>query len=141
MAVDMCYDRIILGAGIYGLYAARRSGMKNESVLVLEYEDEPFSRATYVNQARVHMGYHYPRSLSTALKSAGYYKRFHDDFSFAIRGVARFRINAYKQRGSLSAVIRVITFNIPDPKERNNWYSSLPCTVCPCSGPYSSCVR
>ncbi len=42
-----------------------------------------------------------------------------DDFSFAIKGIARFRINAYKQRGSLSAVIRVITFNIPDPKERN----------------------
>jgi len=40
-----------------------------------------------------------------------------DDFSFAIRGVARFRINAYKQRGSLSAVIRVINFNIPDPKD------------------------
>ncbi len=37
-----------------------------------------------------------------------------DDFSFAIKGIARFRINAYKQRGSLSAVIRVITFNIPD---------------------------
>ncbi|MBR1909193.1 MAG: Flp pilus assembly complex ATPase component TadA, partial [Lachnospiraceae bacterium] len=42
-----------------------------------------------------------------------------DDFSFAIKGVARFRINAYKQRGSLSAVIRVITFRIPDPTERN----------------------
>lgn len=41
-----------------------------------------------------------------------------DDFSFAIKGVARFRINAYKQRGSLSAVIRVITFSIPDPKTR-----------------------
>lgn len=37
-----------------------------------------------------------------------------DDFSFALRGVARFRINAYKQRGSLSAVIRVITFSIPE---------------------------
>lgn len=40
-----------------------------------------------------------------------------DDFSFAIGGVARFRINAYKQRGSLSAVIRVINFNIPDPHD------------------------
>lgn len=40
-----------------------------------------------------------------------------DDFSFALRGVARFRINAYKQRGSLSAVIRVINFNIPRAEE------------------------
>ncbi|MBQ7564327.1 MAG: PilT/PilU family type 4a pilus ATPase [Lachnospiraceae bacterium] len=40
-----------------------------------------------------------------------------DDFSFALRGVARFRISTYKQRGSLSAVIRVINFNIPDPND------------------------
>ena len=40
-----------------------------------------------------------------------------DDFSFALAGVARFRINAYKQRGSLSAVIRVINFNIPKPED------------------------
>ncbi|MDE6937067.1 MAG: Flp pilus assembly complex ATPase component TadA, partial [Lachnospiraceae bacterium] len=38
-----------------------------------------------------------------------------DDFSFAVPGMSRFRVNAYKQRGSLSAVIRVITFNLPDP--------------------------
>lgn len=30
-------------------------------------EEAPFTRATYINQARVHMGYHYPRSLSTAM--------------------------------------------------------------------------
>lgn len=40
-----------------------------------------------------------------------------DDFSFAIRGVSRFRVNAYKQRGSLAAVIRVISFNLPDPNQ------------------------
>jgi twitching motility protein PilT len=38
-----------------------------------------------------------------------------DDFSFAIPGLSRFRVNAYKQRGSLSAVIRVISFSLPDP--------------------------
>jgi len=40
-----------------------------------------------------------------------------DDFSFALPGVARFRINAFKQRGSLSSVIRVITFSIPKPED------------------------
>ena len=40
-----------------------------------------------------------------------------DDFSFAIPGVSRFRVSAYKQRGTLSAVIRVITFTLPDPAE------------------------
>lgn len=40
-----------------------------------------------------------------------------DDFSFALAGVSRFRINAYKQRGSFSAVIRIITFTLPDYRE------------------------
>ena len=39
-----------------------------------------------------------------------------DDFSFAVPGMSRFRVNAYKQRGSLSAVIRIITFELPDPE-------------------------
>ncbi len=40
-----------------------------------------------------------------------------DDFSFAIVGLARFRVNAYRQRGSMAAVVRVVAFNIPDYKE------------------------
>lgn len=40
-----------------------------------------------------------------------------DDFSFSIPGLSRFRINAYKQRGSLAAVIRVIAFQLPAPAE------------------------
>lgn len=78
------YDKIILGAGIYGLYSAIKCGKSGQKVLVLEYDNAPFMRATYINQARVHMGYHYPRSLSTAVKSANYYRRFHEDFGFAI---------------------------------------------------------
>jgi twitching motility protein PilT len=40
-----------------------------------------------------------------------------DDFSFALPGLARFRVSTYKQRGSLAAVIRVIAFGIPDYRE------------------------
>lgn len=40
-----------------------------------------------------------------------------DDFSFAIPGVSRYRVSAFKQRGSYSAVIRVISFNLPKPGE------------------------
>jgi twitching motility protein PilT len=44
--------------------------------------------------------------------------RNHDeDFSFAIGGLGRFRANVFRQRGSLSAVIRVIPFGLPDPAE------------------------
>lgn len=78
------YDKIIIGAGLYGLYAALFCGKKGEKIIVLECEKNAFSRATYVNQARVHQGYHYPRSLSTAVKSAGYFERFNKDFAFCI---------------------------------------------------------
>ena len=40
-----------------------------------------------------------------------------DDFSFAIPGLARFRVNAYRQRGSMAAVIRVVSFDIPDYRD------------------------
>lgn len=38
-----------------------------------------------------------------------------DDFSFSLKGVGRFRCNAFKQRGSLAAVLRVVVFGLPDP--------------------------
>ena len=77
-------DKIIIGAGLYGLYAALFCARRGQSAVVLEQEEAPFTRATYINQARVHMGYHYPRSLSTAMKSAGYFKRFTQDYGYCI---------------------------------------------------------
>ncbi len=38
-----------------------------------------------------------------------------DDFSFSVPGLSRFRVNTYRQRGSLAAVIRVIAFDLPNP--------------------------
>ena len=40
-----------------------------------------------------------------------------DDFSFSIKALSRFRVSAFRQRGSLSAVIRVIRFSLPDHRE------------------------
>ena len=40
-----------------------------------------------------------------------------DDFSFAISHLGRFRINVFRQRGSLAAVIRIIHFGLPDPSK------------------------
>ena len=42
-----------------------------------------------------------------------------EDFSFALPGIGRFRANVFRQRGSMSAVIRVIPFGLPDPAELN----------------------
>jgi len=78
------YDKIIIGAGLYGLYSALSCGRMGQRVLVLECDSGPFRRATYINQARVHQGYHYPRSISTAGKSAGYFARFNKDFDFCV---------------------------------------------------------
>lgn len=78
------YDKIIIGAGLYGLYAAARCARNGQRVVILEYDPEPFMRATFINQARVHMGYHYPRSLTTAEKSAGYFRRFCEEFPFCL---------------------------------------------------------
>ncbi len=78
------FDKIIIGAGLYGLYSALFCCNKGQKVIVLECDDAPFKRATYINQARVHQGYHYPRSISTALKSAGYFERFNKDYAFCV---------------------------------------------------------
>ena len=40
-----------------------------------------------------------------------------DDFSVTIRGLSRFRVSVYKQRGSFAAVIRIVPFGIPDYKK------------------------
>ncbi|MEG1049460.1 MAG: NAD(P)/FAD-dependent oxidoreductase, partial [Oscillospiraceae bacterium] len=79
------YDKIIIGAGLYGLYSAEFCGKRGEKILVLECDSGAFSRATYINQARVHMGYHYPRSISTALKSRGYFDDFCRDYPDSIK--------------------------------------------------------
>lgn len=61
--------------------------------------------------------------ISTVYELAGHRDMKHfqehgdDDFSFALRGLARFRVSTYRQRGSSAAVIRVINFSLPDPAQ------------------------
>ena len=78
------FDFVVFGGGIFGLFAANLLGKKGLKVCLIELSNQVFSRASYINQARVHQGYHYPRSLSTAITSAKYFKRFSNDFSAAI---------------------------------------------------------
>lgn len=47
---------------------------------------------------------------------SSFLSRGDDDFSFAVPGLSRFRISAYLQRGSMAAVIRIISFELPDFK-------------------------
>ena len=78
------YDVIIIGAGIYGLYASLNKVFSDKKVLIVEKEPDILTRASYINQARLHNGYHYPRSITTAKASAQYFERFYKDYEFAI---------------------------------------------------------
>lgn len=78
------FDYVILGAGIYGLYSACILAEKGNTVAVIEYEPASFQRASFVNQARIHNGYHYPRSFTTAKQTASYFREFCEEFDFAL---------------------------------------------------------
>ena len=38
-----------------------------------------------------------------------------DDFPLSVPGLSRFRVSAYRQRGSSAAVVRVVRFDVPEP--------------------------
>jgi glycine/D-amino acid oxidase-like deaminating enzyme len=63
------YDAVVVGGGFYGCVVATHLAAFFDRVLVLEREPELLQRASYVNQARLHTGYHYPRSFRTAASS------------------------------------------------------------------------
>ncbi|QNO37052.1 FAD-binding oxidoreductase [Protaetiibacter sp. SSC-01] len=79
-------DAVVIGAGFYGLRIALhlRESLGFNSVVVFEKEDAAMDRASYVNQARVHGGYHYPRSILTAYRSQVNFPVFVREFGDAV---------------------------------------------------------
>ena len=77
----------VIGGGFYGAsiahYLKTRRGF--DHVTLLEREGTLLARASYHNQARVHNGYHYPRSLTTALRSRLNLPRFVADYPAVVR--------------------------------------------------------
>lgn len=78
------YDAAVLGGGFFGCMTALELRRRGRRVLLIEQEDDLLRRASYRNQARVHHGYHYPRSLRTALRSRLNFPRFVEQFAFCI---------------------------------------------------------
>jgi len=78
------YDAVIIGGGFFGCCIALSMTHRYPRILILERESGLLTRASFGNQARVHNGYHYPRSLITALRSAFNYPRFIADFDDCI---------------------------------------------------------
>ncbi|MGF1619189.1 MAG: NAD(P)/FAD-dependent oxidoreductase [Rhodomicrobiaceae bacterium] len=67
----MDYSYVIVGGGIFGCHAALRlaESRPEARIAIIEREAGLLARASYNNQARVHNGYHYPRSILTGLRS------------------------------------------------------------------------
>lgn len=76
-------DFLIVGGGVFGVYAALFLAEQGKQVTVVEKEKYLMRKASIVNQARLHGGYHYPRSIATARMSDENKARFtrdHEDF-------------------------------------------------------------
>jgi glycine/D-amino acid oxidase-like deaminating enzyme len=73
-------DAVVVGAGVFGCALAIQLRKQGHSVLLVERENQPLERASFNNQARVHQGYHYPRSMLTAMRSRINFARFVDDY-------------------------------------------------------------
>jgi len=85
--VNSAADAVIIGGGFYGaaiaIYLAKQRGLKR--VVLVERESELLTRASYNNQARVHNGFHYPRSFTTAYRSRINLPRFVHDWPEAVK--------------------------------------------------------
>lgn len=80
-------DAVVIGGGFYGAviasYLASERGLTR--VVLLEREGALMQRASFSNQARVHNGYHYPRSFTTAYRSRVNLPRFMREWSSAVQ--------------------------------------------------------
>lgn len=77
-------DTLIIGGGFYGAALLLFLSSVNRSLTLVEAADRIMTRASATNQARVHTGFHYPRSVLTAVRSRLLSQRFAEDFPDAI---------------------------------------------------------
>lgn len=78
------YDSLVIGGGFFGCTLAAFIAREGERVLLCEKGADLMQRASFVNQARVHHGYHYPRSILTALRSKVNFSRFAHEYGSCI---------------------------------------------------------
>lgn len=104
-------DAIIIGGGFYGAvvasYLASERGMSR--VVLIERESRLMQRASFSNQARVHNGYHYPRSFTTAYRSRVNLPRFMQEWNSAIHADFM-KIYAIARRNSKVTAAQFVRF-------------------------------
>lgn len=128
------FDAVVIGGGFYGcaiaIYLAKNRGF--ERVLVVEREASLLKRASYNNQARVHNGYHYPRSFTTAFRSRLNLPKFVQDWPEAINQEFT-KLYAISRRNSKVTAKQFVRFcadigaevHAPDPEMRKLFDSRL----------------
>jgi len=77
-------DVVIIGGGFFGCVLALLMRKHFENVIVVEEGNNLLTRASYINQARIHNGYHYPRSFMTAYRSRVNFPQFTSDYKKAV---------------------------------------------------------
>lgn len=99
------FDALVIGGGFYGCMVGlrlKRLGIA-KSVLLVEQEQDILMRASANNQARVHGGYHYPRSITTGVRSRTLLEEFRNNFSEAIYGLNQAIYAIPRSRSLISA--------------------------------------
>ena len=66
----------VIGGGIFGIFSALKLAERGYTVTIFEKSSDILTGASYLNQNRLHMGYHYPRSEETATVSNVHQKAF-----------------------------------------------------------------
>ncbi len=75
----------VIGGGAFGCMAALRLATAGHGVTLFERQPALMMGASYNNQNRLHLGFHYPRDEETARQCILGFKRFVDEFSSCIR--------------------------------------------------------
>jgi hypothetical protein len=76
---------LVVGGGLFGCYASTLLARSGAKVVLAEQSDTIMTRASFINQARLHTGLHYPRSFATAKEAIKWYERFRVRFPDAVR--------------------------------------------------------
>ncbi|NOJ50948.1 FAD-dependent oxidoreductase [Bradyrhizobium archetypum] len=103
MNLTPAIDYLVIGAGFYGCSLALFLRSVSNRIVVVEAGSQPMNRASRVNQARVHTGFHYPRNVMTAIKSMVLHRRFASDFPQAIDDNFQMLYAIARRRSKISA--------------------------------------
>ena len=74
---------LVIGAGVFGICTALKLSESNR-VTLIDSNDDIMLNASKFNHNRLHFGFHYPRSIETAIQSIEGFKSFHQIFKDSV---------------------------------------------------------